>query len=88
MKFKKMFLNGLWILVLLFAFGGTPAFATCAEDIKAVSGKMTAADTGISGEEMQTALALLVEARALCKSGDEAGAAVVLAELKTLLGMN
>ena len=27
MKFKKIILNGLWILILLFAFGGTPALA-------------------------------------------------------------
>ena len=25
MKFKKIILNGLWVLILLFAFGGTPA---------------------------------------------------------------
>ena len=75
-------------LILSITFAAAPAFATCAEDIKAVSRTMTSANSGLSDADMQTALSLLVEVKTLCNNGDEAGAAVVLADLKALLGTN
>ena len=86
MKFQKMFLNGLWILVLLFAFGGTPALAEdCAVELGKIVIEMDTIE--LTQDEIIHILSLKKEAARLCSEGKSAEALVLINEAKALLGI-
>ena len=84
MKIKKIILNGLWILILLFAFGGTPAFAAdCATEIQNIDDILTSQP--ISQDVMDQVIPLRDEAVRLCNEGKTTEAMVPINEAKALL---
>lgn len=86
MKIKKMFLKSLWILILLFAFGGTPAFAAdCVTEIEKIESALTS--QSISQNVMAQVLSLRNEAVRLCNEGKTTEAMVPINEAKALLGI-
>ena len=87
MKFKKIILNGFWILVLLFAFGGTPAFSNdCDAEIAKVNKEITTTNP-LPMETLLEAQALRDQADALCKAGKVAEGMALLDQAKALLGI-
>ncbi len=77
-------------LLLVGALGmglASPAIAGCIEDLDATNVEMTSAATEATAENFQQAYAALDDAKALCESGDEFGAADKIDEARLILGL-
>lgn len=86
MKIKKIFLSGLLITVLLFAFGGAPAFAAdCQAEITATQDIVANAPISTSSETLTQAKILIEEAISLCAAGDNDASLLKLNEAKLLI---
>lgn len=90
MKFKKIILNGLWILVLMLVFAAPPVFAEdcpeCTIKIAEIKDGLATAGT-ISPTDMEEANRLLNLGISLYEQGDNEGAIAALEQAKALLNI-